>query len=558
MRQAGPTTAALFAGLAAQGTLASAEPIYLPGTQPDTLDVPLEPVDLCRTCHGEYDPDDDYEPWDSWRASAMAQATRDPVFRAALAVAERDLVDAGEYCLRCHTPAGWLAGRARPGDGSSLDPVLDQDGITCDACHRMESGAERDPLAPYLANAQYFIDPLRRKHGKFDDSPEVGHENVVDPFTTSADLCGTCHHVGNPAANFVTSSGETLREPFPLETTYLEWAESAFAERGPSCAECHMEVAFGVRISAIESGPIRPHDFRRHTFLGSNVWLGRAVSSEFPALGLEAAFETHAARTREFLRSAATVEWTSLPDRIRATEPFDLVVRVTNLTGHKLPTGYADGRRMWLEVSLGGEVLACRYDEDTADLEVDDACRVWRAEHGDADGPTDRLIRQDRVAFDNRIPPEGHGPSRRTEPVGASFEGNWDDVAMTLVAPADLSGEATLRVRLRHQVLSREYVEFLRDEGVTDDTDDEDPGERLHRIWEATGKAPPEEIAAAEATVEVDPPADASGPFLPRGGGCGMAPPAGRSPVTGALVGVALLATLRGGKGSPRRLRRER
>ena len=522
---------------------AFAEPIYLPGTQPEELAVPLESVDLCRSCHGEYDSDDDYEPWDSWRASAMAQATRDPVFQAALAVAERDLVDAGEYCLRCHTPDGWLAGRARPGDGSGLDPALDYEGITCDACHRMEAGTDRDPLAPYLANAQYFIDPERRKHGKFDDSPVVGHENFVDPFTTSAELCGTCHHVGNPATDFVTPTGEALDEPFPFETTYLEWAESAFAEREQTCSECHMPLAFGVRISAIESGPLRPHDFRRHYFVGSNAWLGRAVSAAYPALGLEAAFEAHADRTREFLRSAATVEVTSFPAQIRASEPFDLVVRVTNLAGHKLPTGYADGRRMWLEVALGDEVLTCRYDETTAELVVDEACRVWRAEHGDADGPTDHLMRQDRVVFDNRIPPEGHVPSARTEPVGAAFEGNRDDVAMTLVLPEDLpetlSGEVTLRVRLRHQVLSRDYVEFLRDEGITDDPDDEDPGERLFHIWNETGRAPPEEIAAAEVAVDVAS-ASVPGAFLPRGSGCRACPGGG----PGAHAALSILLAL--------------
>ena len=47
-----------------------------------------------------------------------------------------------------------------------------------------------------------------------------------------------------------------------------------------------------------------------------------------------------------------------------------LAIKVTNLTGHKLPTGYSEGRRMWLNVQVrdanGGLVFesgAVRCDE---------------------------------------------------------------------------------------------------------------------------------------------------------------------------------------------------
>ena len=45
----------------------------------------------------------------------------------------------------------------------------------------------------------------------------------------------------------------------------------------------------------------------------------------------------------------------------RTTPGGELVVRtkVTNLTGHKLPTGYPEGRRMWLQVQVQ-DALALR------------------------------------------------------------------------------------------------------------------------------------------------------------------------------------------------------
>ena len=37
----------------------------------------------------------------------------------------------------------------------------------------------------------------------------------------------------------------------------------------------------------------------------------------------------------------------SLPSKVGAGSELEVDVRVTNLTGHKLPTGYGEGRRMW-------------------------------------------------------------------------------------------------------------------------------------------------------------------------------------------------------------------
>jgi hypothetical protein len=49
------------------------------------------------------------------------QSARDPLFRAALAIANQDIEGIGEFCLRCHAPRGWLEGRSRPADGAVLN-----------------------------------------------------------------------------------------------------------------------------------------------------------------------------------------------------------------------------------------------------------------------------------------------------------------------------------------------------------------------------------------------------------------------------------------------------
>ena len=74
--------------------------IQQPGTQPQEVSN-LESPDKCDNCHGGYDLT--VEPAHNWRGSMMANAGRDPIFWATLAVAEQDFDGAGDLCLRCHS-----------------------------------------------------------------------------------------------------------------------------------------------------------------------------------------------------------------------------------------------------------------------------------------------------------------------------------------------------------------------------------------------------------------------------------------------------------------------
>ena len=112
--------------------------VRMPGTQPDD-GVSLKSSDSCFNCHAGYDID--VEPGYYWSGSMMAQAGRDPIFWAMLTVSAQDSIwlagrpNATDLCLRCHFPAGWLAGRSDPTNGS-LMVGSDFDGVECVACHR--------------------------------------------------------------------------------------------------------------------------------------------------------------------------------------------------------------------------------------------------------------------------------------------------------------------------------------------------------------------------------------------------------------------------------------
>ena len=86
------------------------------------------------------------EPWTTWSGSMMGQAGRDPLFWATLDVANNDVPDVGDWCLRCHAPKAWLEGRSEPPggstDGCGMQGKIDEwgadfAGLDCSTCHRM-------------------------------------------------------------------------------------------------------------------------------------------------------------------------------------------------------------------------------------------------------------------------------------------------------------------------------------------------------------------------------------------------------------------------------------
>ena len=100
--------------------------IQQPGTQPQEISN-LESPDKCDNCHGGYNTS--VEPAHNWRGSMMANAGRDPIFWATLAIAEQDFDGSGDLCIRCHSTGGWYAGRSTPTDGSGLT-AGDADGVS--------------------------------------------------------------------------------------------------------------------------------------------------------------------------------------------------------------------------------------------------------------------------------------------------------------------------------------------------------------------------------------------------------------------------------------------
>jgi hypothetical protein len=531
------------------------EDFRLPGTQPLSITDPIATPDQCTPCHANYG-SPDVEPYRNWQSSMMAHSGRDPLMWAALAIANQDAPHSGETCLRCHLPKGWLEGRSAPEDGSTMT-AADRQGVQCGVCHRMVDpvAAPENPAAdaailaalgapvPHFGNAMMVIDPLDRRRGPFDVVGDLGFEphapqsTLVSPFHRSSELCGTCHNLRNPA--FVKNLGTGEYEPsaddtpssdpgrgFPEQSTFDEWAASAYATTGvyapefggtngiaSTCQSCHMRPVAGKDANL---GVVRP-DVPLHDFAGANTFIP-SVLEHHPAFGAEVDPEHLAlgvAKATTMLRKAATVT--------ASLSAGDLNVRVANETGHKLPTGYPEGRRMWLHVRAfdaqravvfesGRYVFATAtlsgHGAEPLDADYDPWLRVWETEHGISSalapivglpaGKSFRLVLNNERLTDNRIPPRGFTNAAfeavDAEPIGAAYADGqyWDDV----VYPVGTSAVAA-EVTLYYQTASREYVEFLRDANETTAA-----GNILFTLWNDHNKSLP--VAMARSFVETD------------------------------------------------------
>ncbi|MFM7134550.1 MAG: hypothetical protein ACKO0W_09570 [Planctomycetota bacterium] len=492
----------------------TAADFFMPGTQPNPDVEQFDPIigaANCTYCHSDYGVD--LAPFDSWVASAMGQSARDPVWHAALTIANQDANIGGETCIRCHAPGAWLGGRSSTGTTAEFIPE-DFDGINCNFCHRAVNpvlgpnsavGYPGDPAEPDVpiisalakqgllplgaGNARYVVDPDDSRRGPFSDVPQNLHGQsssgqpvrlITSPYHRSSEFCGTCHDVSNPIYSKTPKGDYVLNalgaahptqnphDMFPEQRTYSEWlnssyvngvqyADGRFGGNDPdgvvsSCQDCHMPkvIAGGCVFYQYGEPWIERPDMPQHSFAGSNTWVVQAVRNqlgpdEADAIGLtQERIDAASARTVQMLQNAS--------DMTLVQTGASLKVRVTNESGHKIPSGYPEGRRMWVNVKFlnaKGAVVAERgaYNSATAVLTAADT-KVYEAKHGTTQsiakltgipaGPNFHLALANKRFFDNRIPPRGFTNAAfsaiGSAPVGYAYADgqHWDDTSYAI------------------------------------------------------------------------------------------------------------------------------
>jgi len=507
-----------------------------PGSQPLEAGI-LNPPEACAVCHGNYD--SAVEPLFNWQGSMMSQASRDLLMEANMAIANQDAPDSGDLCLRCHLSRGWLLGRSVPTDGSQM-LSSDRIGVSCDFCHRLVDpfyatanpnqdldilAALRFPASDF-GNGMATIDPTGARRGPFADA-DSGHPVLVSPFHREAALCGTCHDVSNPAfrkdgsGNYGPNAFDTTASSFsahslgPVERTYSEWFYSEYNTPGgvyapqfggnrnyvATCQDCHMRDVTGEGCN--QSPPVRD-DLPLHDQTGGSTWLPGLLSTLYPGEVDETALQAGIARARYMLQNAT--ELTAVK------QGTNLKVTITNNAGHKLPTGYPEGRRIWINVKFYDAAMllvseSASYNEATGVLSHDPEAKIYEVEPGlDSvtaplvgvpEGPSFHFVLNNKIFKDNRIPPRGFTNAAFADfgglPVSYSYPDGqyWDDTLYAIPA-----GAVSAEVTLYYQSTSKEFVEFLRDKNSTNNK-----GQEVYDLWNDNGKCPPEIMAQAQAAL---------------------------------------------------------
>ncbi len=460
----------------------------------------------------------------AWQTSVMANSTRDPYWHAVVASELHNypnLADEiNDTCTRCHAPmANDLAkkenlplqvfdsGSVEEGNFVqgiySMDSTNElfnhaMDGVSCSLCHQIADdgnlGTDQGMSGGWVVNEfpeENFQD--RPAYGQYAD-PDQGYMRQQSGYTpvygahiSSSETCGSCHNLKTEP---VDENGQPVPgiSHFAEQMVYTEWENSAFDDGGAqaqSCQGCHMPKIDQPVLLASAGATQARNDFAEHTFLGANTVMQDMLKNFSAELGVSeditaADFDESIARNREFLKTSASIE---LQNTSLADNKLNMDVKITNLTGHKLPSGYHT-RRAYLHVlvidadgkvvyengairpdgSIAGvsedanpDSYEIHYDKITSPTQV----QVYQGITGDADGnQTHSLLAATQFLKDNRLTPAGFNKNNVPADVAvkgaAATDDDFNNGSDTVSYEMAVSGTApyTTLVELRYQPFS--------------------------------------------------------------------------------------------------------
>ena len=299
---------------------------------------------------------------------------------------------------------------AKAESGTKLDAygALSRDGVSCVICHQMDPKDLGDPKT--YGGKFNLIEKSDHVFGPYEKTTTWAMEQAIGltpkhgPHMSDSKLCASCHTIALPALDVGKKySSKEFRDAvaavpargFHEQTTYLEWKNSRFSTENiinqktqRSCQDCHMPKTFDgaklkFKIANIEDDTFPPVDhrakddlirleprdsFSRHALHGINLftqemfnqnpWLlgvsrkDNLIPGPNVVSGYDIANESAKQMARE---QTATVEIMSAK---RTGKSLISKVKVTNLTGHKFPTG-VNFRRAFIEfkVESAGKTL---------------------------------------------------------------------------------------------------------------------------------------------------------------------------------------------------------
>ncbi|WP_020537025.1 hypothetical protein [Lewinella cohaerens] len=395
----------------------------------------------CVQCHGfdtamiaSLDPQgNDINLVDDWRATMMANSAKDPFWRAKVShevLLHPQYMEAIETkCTTCHAPLGHFAAFHQGAESYTIDEMVNDsialDGVSCLACHQQSeenlgnghSGelvfeTERLAFGP-------FISPL--------SSPMLEasqYEPVYSPHISDAGVCAGCHTL---ITETIDLEGNFTGGTYVEQATYHEWLNSNYAVDNVSCQSCHMPTLQKGQFYLAAGFETVPRDkFSLHELAGANVNMLKLMKDNAAELQISATpqdFDAVITATENMLRFR-TME-VALTDLDRTADTAFVALRLTNMAGHKFPSGYPS-RRAFVSLVVrtaegdtlfhSGEYDAnyeltghdASYEPHYATIRSADQVQIYEQVLGDVNNQkTTVLLRAASALKDNRIPPKG-------------------------------------------------------------------------------------------------------------------------------------------------------
>jgi hypothetical protein len=273
------------------------------------------PTYTCRGCHDQI--------VEQHLESSHEMSFTNPAFQAQYrkdlltkADTDKQLYEDAQKCIACHEPVTYAMNGPRSVSLQEIDPKMN--GVTCDICHSMTGYSGAKPQ-----NGNYIVEPSDRKLGPFKGQGDWHH--IYSELQTKSDICAVCHEAVN-------------RHGLRIKATFTEWQESAFAQQGVHCQDCHMNVD-----GFLTAGKPRFASGKAAAMtLGSAPQRERLYTHKFPG-----------AHSRTQIEGAITLGIEAIP--LKDAQNHTLAINVTvdnSRTGHSMPSGSADLRLLWIEVMV--------------------------------------------------------------------------------------------------------------------------------------------------------------------------------------------------------------
>ena len=364
----------------------------------------------CKKCHPEI-----FQEWANSNHRHMADSN--PYYMVLENLAEMDRgKEFRQWCMGCHNPSAVTTKRPRTTHFMQRNimpnPLYTQDsqtlideykkhpksleqGVSCIACHRITD-------VNATGNSSYSLNLTKRKKYLYEGSsspvktwisnsminanPSTHKKEYLKPIYKKSKYCASCHN------EFLPDSGKMV------VSTYNQWEKSSYnnpndSSKHKDCIDCHM--------SYIKDGKYVPkkgystvggklkENIKTHYFSGGNHFLAGLKSKE------------NGEQSIALLKTAATLDI-----HIKNGKLF---VGVKNSgAGHHLPTGAADFRELWLDITVkdkdGQIFFSSGKLDDKGNIEPKSV--IYNKIFGDKDGKPVGLFfwRYVKLLKDTRIP----------------------------------------------------------------------------------------------------------------------------------------------------------